>query len=313
MKTVGAGAVALALSACVASVPPQSAPTPRPAGVPSSTPAPSTPATRSAASLEMSRYYAKVQADLLRNELMRTDGGGPDTPFGARQLATNFEAIALNDEYTDVGGHYVARTQSSSLHKWNIPVRLGLEFGASVPEAQRAKDRATLSALSAQLGRATGHPISVSDRPNFHVLVLNEDERRAAAPRLTQLIPGLPKAAIRSVVNMPSSAYCLVIASDPDDDGAYTTAVAVIRGEHPDLMRKSCFHEEIAQGLGLANDSPRARPSIFNDDEEFALLTRHDELLLRILYDDRLKAGMPPDTARVIATQIARELMGESS
>jgi hypothetical protein len=44
----------------------------------------------------------------------------------------------------------------------------------------------------------------------------------------------------------------------------------VIRAEHPDLLRLSCLHEEIAQGLGLPNDSPRARPSIFNDDEEFA-------------------------------------------
>ncbi len=261
----------------------------------------------------MVRYYAKVQADLLRNELLRTDGGGTDTPFGARQLAANFDAIALNDEYTDVGGQYVARTTRSTLHRWTVPVRLGLEFGPSVPTAQRSKDQATLAALATQLGQATGHPISISARPNFHVLVLNEDERRTAGPRLEQLIPGLPVAAIRSVENMPSSAYCLVIASDPADDGAYRSAVAVIRGEHPDLMRASCFHEEIAQGLGLANDSPQARPSIFNDDEEFALLTRHDELLLRILYDDRLSVGMQPDTARAIATRIADELMGESS
>ena len=32
--------------------------------------------------------------------------------------------------------------------------------------------------------------------------------------------------------------------------------------------------------MGLANDSPEARPSIFNDDEEYALLTGHDEMLL---------------------------------
>jgi hypothetical protein len=58
------------------------------------------------------------------------------------------------------------------------------------------------------------------------------------------------------------------------NSGAYTRAVAVVRAEHPDLLRQSCIHEEIAQGLGLPNDSPAARPSIFNDDEEFALLTR---------------------------------------
>ena len=44
--------------------------------------------------------------------------------------------------------------------------------------------------------------------------------------------------------------------------------------------------------MGLANDSPDARPSVFNDDEEFAFLTRHDELLLKMLYDPRLRPGM---------------------
>ncbi len=74
-------------------------------------------------------------------------------------------------------------------------------------------------------------------------------------------------------------------------------------------MRSACIHEELAQGMGLANDSPGARPSIFNDDEEFALLTTHDELLLRMLYDTRLQTGMEPSVAAPIARQIAREYL----
>ncbi|MFT6424346.1 MAG: hypothetical protein ACJAXG_000344 [Celeribacter sp.] len=258
-------------------------------------------------------YYAKVQNDLLLNDLLRTDGGGADTPFTTYQLASNFDAIALNDEYTSVGGTFIARTTPSALHRWVVPVRVGLEFGASIPAAQQTTDTATVAALTDRLARATGHSISMSARPNFHVLVLNEDERQVIGPRLEQLIPGIGQAAINSVENMPKSSYCLVIASDPADNGAYQQAVAIIRGEHPDLMRKSCFHEEIAQGLGLANDTPRARPSIFNDDEEFALLTHHDELLLRMLYDPRLHPGMPPDIARPISAQIARDLMRDNT
>ena len=64
--------------------------------------------------------------------------------------------------------------------------------------------------------------------------------------------------------------------------------------------------------MGLANDSPAARPSVFNDDEEFALLTRHDELLLRMLYDPRLRPGMTEAEARPIITDIATELTGGS-
>ena len=78
------------------------------------------------------------------------------------------------------------------------------------------------------------------------------------------------------------SIHCLVFAfSDRERRFEYTKAIALIRSEHPDLMQKSCIHEELAQGLGLANDSPHARPSIFNDDDEFATLTRQDELFLK--------------------------------
>jgi hypothetical protein len=120
---------------------------------------------------------------------------------------------------------------------------------------------------------------------------VDEDDRRRLGPRLRALIPGISEASLATIVDMPRSTYCLVVAWDPDDDGGYETAVAVIRSEHPDLLRLSCIHEEMAQGMGLSNDSPDARPSIFNDDEEFALLTPHDEMLLRILYDPRLRPG----------------------
>ena len=65
--------------------------------------------------------------------------------------------------------------------------------------------------------------------------------------------------------------------------------------------------------MGLANDSPQARPSIFNDDEEFGLLTSHDELLLRMLYDPRFEAGMSAAEAAPIAREIATELLGGES
>jgi len=306
-------AAAVTLSGCVQPATVSPIPQSRPATVPTAVEADTTPQGPSAQSNAMRDYYAKVQNNLLLNDLLRTDGGGSDTPFTTHQLANNFDAIALNDEYTSVGGTYVARTTPSSLHKWAGPVRIGLEFGASIPDAQRATDRATVAALIGRLARATNHSISMSARPNFHVLVLNEDERQVIGPRLEQLIPGIGQAAINSIENMPRSNYCLVVASDPSDNGVYQTAVAIIRGEHPDLMRKSCFHEEIAQGLGLANDTPRARPSIFNDDEEFALLTGHDELLLRILYDPRLYPGMQPEIARPISAQIANELMRDAT
>ena len=75
-------------------------------------------------------------------------------------------------------------------------------------------------------------------------------------------------------------------------------------------MRLMCLQEELAQGLGLGNDSRQARPSIFNDDNEFATLTPQDELMLKMLYAPELRPGMSEADARPIVESLASRLMG---
>jgi hypothetical protein len=300
----------LGLAACDTVTATSPLPKARPPGLARPAPAPKTP---SAESRELSAYFKRIEQGLLVQGLLRRDGGGPDVPFTARMLADNFERIALYEEYATYGGRLIAQQTASRLHRWEGPVNMAVEFGETVPAAQRAKDRASVANFAARLGRVSGHPVRLGGAANFTVLILNEDERRAVAPRLRQLLPGIGGAALDSAINMDRNTYCAVFAVDPADDGNYKRAVAIIRAEHPDLLRLSCIHEELAQGLGLSNDSPSARPSIFNDDEEFGLLTTHDEMLLRILYDPRLRAGMQPAEARTIARDIATELMGGDS
>ncbi len=132
----------------------------------------------------------------------------------------------------------------------------------------------------------------------FVILLLTEDERRSLGPRLEQLVPGIPASDVDLIRDLDRQNYCTVFAYSRGNSAVYARAVALVRAELPPMLRKSCFHEELAQGLGLSNDSPNVRPSIFNDDEEFALLTRHDELLLQILYDRRLRPGMTESEAR---------------
>lgn len=260
------------------------------------------------------RHYEKVQADLLDQGLMRTDGGGMDTPFNARQLANNFIRIALYNEYVSDGGQLVASESRSRLRRWEGPVNVSLRFGDSVPADRRATDHAKVASYVARLAQITGHPIRMSDvRANYFVYIVNEDERRAMGSTLAQIDPSLGQNDVSAITNLDLSTFCLVYALSPDGSANYTRAVAVIRAEHPDLLRLSCIHEELAQGLGLANDSPRARPSIFNDDEEFSLLTVQDELMLRMLYDPRLHPGMTESEARPIVEIIASELLGGES
>jgi hypothetical protein len=283
------------------------------------TPAPTTP-TRpdqraeapsgpSAASDAFAAYYRNVEDRLVRSGQLRTDGGQSDAPFSAATLATNFERIALYDESRLSGGRFVAQQTASRLRRWDRPVRIQVHFGPSVSAERRASDRAIVGTYANRLSRITGHPISVvTSGGNFHVLFVSRDEQRYAAGLVDQLVPGVGDATLNAIRTLPRAFFCSAYGFfDPTAGSAYVASVAIIRAEHPDLLRRSCVHEEIAQGLGLPNDSPAARPSIFNDDDEFALLTPHDELLLRILYDPRLSIGMEPAQARPIVQRLAAQ------
>lgn len=270
---------------------------------------------RSQESLVLQKYYSSVQVRLQSQGLLRTDGGGPDVPFNANTLVQNFERIALYDEYTVRNGRFVAQQTPSHLRRWQRPIRIGIVFGDQVPDDQRAKDRANVAAYARRLARLTGVNITLSDTdPNFHVLFMYRDEQQQIAPVLRNLMPDVNSVVVREIINSPRNTFCVAYAfSDPNDSNAYSSALILVKAEHTDLMRLSCVHEEMAQAMGLANDSPTARPSIFNDDEEFALLTRQDELLLRMLYDRRLKLGMTPQSARPLLPIIANDVLRGSS
>jgi hypothetical protein len=97
---------------------------------------------------------------------------------------------------------------------------------------------------------------------------------------------------------------------DPADP-VILQGLILIKAETSGLLRESCAHEEFAQALGPGNDFAGARPSIFNDDGEFALLTEHDEYILRVLYDRRLKSGMDRRSAMPIVRRIIESMRPE--
>ena len=302
-----------ALAACQMTEPQASLkPQVRPAAMAAPEPAEKGPSRESAA---LKAYYSAFQADLLAQGLLRTDGGGPDTPFTAEMLARNFEQVVFYDEYVRGGGLRGARGASARLRRWPDPVRVNVEFGPSVPEAIRRKDSQTIRSYTARLARVSGHPVSVVPTGgNFHVLVMGEDDRDLVVQRVRRLVPDITPTSLGIFQRLPKAIHCLVVAfSKNESTEGYGQAIALVRAEHPDLVRTSCYHEEMAQGLGLANDSPMARPSIFNDDDEFALLTTHDEMLLKMLYDPRLRIGMTADEARPIVMEMARALTGGDS
>lgn len=259
--------------------------------------------TPSVQSQSLARYYSDLQQDLLTRGLLRVDGGAADTPYDARDLARAFEAIAFFDEYGDVNAQ-----GAGGLARWEAPVVLTAVFAPSVPETQRRRDRDVLGDYALRLGRITGHPVEIGEDGNFTVLFAGVDDAGFVKSEMSVLLPNLSPEDLALFVNPPRQFYCLVTAGGSQSAPlTYTRGVALIRSEQPDLMREACIHEEVAQGLGLRNDSPYARPSIFNDDDEFARLTSHDEKLLAMLYDPRLSPGMGAAEARNTVAILAAE------
>ena len=270
--------------------------------------------TVSAATMQQREFYARAEEALLARSHLRNDHIPQDAPIDAERLTRDFVAIALRDEYRREGGNMVQQASTAPLRRWQDPVRLQLDFGASTDVGTRRVVKAEVSEYASRLSRVTRHPVSLVDsNGNFIVLMLNDTERRAIGPRLAELVPGIPAQDVALLRDLADGNYCTVFAYSRGNTPAYAKAVALVRSELPPRLRSSCFHEELAQGMGLANDSPEARPSIFNDDEEFALLTRHDELLLQILYDPRLRPGMTEAEATPIVRQIAEELLATST
>lgn len=252
--------------------------------------------TATKAKATLSQYYASLEASFLSQGKMKTARHVPGAPMDPDSLKRDFTRIALYNEY-GAGLSASGNASLKPLLRWEEPVRMQVQFGPQVPKSQRGKDLRTISSYVNTLARATRHPITLNPhKPNFHVLVVTEAERRSLAKKLPKLIPGVATSTAKTVARMQPNHLCMVVAEPYGDrTKGFRRAIAIVRAEHPERMRVSCIQEELAQGLGLSNDHKDAWPSIFNDDQEFALLTKRDEKLLGMLYDPRLKSGMRVD------------------
>ncbi|MDH3667834.1 MAG: DUF2927 domain-containing protein [Paracoccaceae bacterium] len=249
-------------------------------------------------------YYAAYEAEMRAAGHLRTDVAPVDASYTSEDLAQNFFRVALHHE-TDISR--VAGEDNwtpNRLSRWEGPLNYQL-LGTAITDW----DRARIRALMARVAHLTG--LTVREVPkggNFLIAVTVPGERDTFERELHREEPVL--AGIFSIWRRSPQMFCVARTTTRRKfTGSINRALVVIGSETRGLNREACYHEEIIQALGLHNDHPLVRPSIFNDDDEFALLTEHDERLLRMLFDPRLAPGMPASEAMPIARQISSEIM----
>tara|TARA_B100000676_G_scaffold309532_1_gene373340 strand:+ start:6451 stop:7017 length:567 start_codon:yes stop_codon:yes gene_type:complete len=116
------------------------------------------------------------------------------------------------------------------------------------------------------------------------------------------------EAMVEETVVMHELALCYAIIETDPVTRVLSGAMVLIPTQIDRFMVRSCIVEEFTQIMGPVNDPDEIKQSIFNDRRGNLLLSDHDEMILRILYDERLKPGMTWDDAEPYVREILAEL-----
>jgi len=240
-----------------------------------------------------------LAACAVRTEPYRTAARPDDPRYGTALPAghTAYDNQSLADLFVLLSHGLEYGAFRPGLQRFEAPVRLGITGPGSAPYAPFVDSFLVEIAARASI-----------------------DIRRGPPPHnlLVRFVPGeefLPRTSNQCVVVFGQPTWQAFLA----DPGAYTglvtgdldrqTAMGV---PIPDTLEpyrvRECLLEEIPQALGLANDLYGLGPSVFNDDNAHTWPTALDYLMLRVLYDRRLRSGLTQPETRRIARRILDEI-----
>lgn len=222
-------------------------------------------------------------------------------PLTDDYVLQSLELIALRNEY-DPG-------KILPLRKWVRPIRVFVDSRAGFKKIQMQLLRDHIRVLA----DITNHRISLTNiktDANVFVIFALEKEMLAVAGEYIGKTIRLTKAFEEGVcianftVNIKSEITSALVFIPPDKARYYAKLPA-------------CVVEEITQIMGLPNDSNDVYPSIFNDSSVDDELSTLDLILLQILYNQRLKAGMTKKqvfaNAKVVLQQIRHKCQSDES
>jgi hypothetical protein len=214
-----------------------------------------------------------------------------DDPATRRLYVRNFEGVVFGREHG---------VPHRTLFRWTEPVRL------RTVGFLRRSERAHLDGLIPLLRELSGLEIELNGPGphNFTVYLVPGAGLAGALAEETRADPRPPA--------RPGESCFGVIRVEPAT-GAIVGAAAFIDRDLGSRTTVPCLTEEIAQGLGLPNDTDLVRHSVFNDRNAVDRLTFHDAMLIRALYDPRLRPGMAEDEAMALVPAILGELLAEAA
>lgn len=207
-------------------------------------------------------------------------------------LVDSFVEVALKSNYP---------VRQHPVRKWTAPVKYFIVHNAGEEDLHRRMVRAHFEHLAAITGLSI-QPVESSMAANFLVVLTSEDRLEAELLRYYRTDSALQNEALFR------HSTCLATFA-AERKGSIVRAVAMIPVDRARASGAlaSCMVEELTHAMGLPNDSLKDLPSIFSRRSGYAFLSGLDYLMLKMLYDPRVKAGMSEKTALPILRTIAEE------
>jgi len=249
--------------------------------------------------------YGRAEILYRTEAKFRTDYDPIDAPLDAGMIERNFLKLAFNSEPQVIDEETIVEGESVQLLRW--PSDVTYATAGMFPS-----DKTHLDALAVRIGSVIGRKVSPIDdlgRAELKVWILSARDREILRENIADRFGESLAAFINAWTERPELPCIGMISTDPTDD-SIAAGLIFIKAELSGDFRRACLTEEFTQVFGLINDDPEARPSIFNDDQEFIELTLHDEYLLKMLYDPRLREGMTEAEARPLVRRIVQEIPG---
>jgi hypothetical protein len=207
-------------------------------------------------------------------------------------VVDSFVELAMKNGYS---------TRQNPVRKWMTGVRYFIVHQVGDEDLHRQ----LVDAHFLHLAEITGlsiQPVETRDAANFLVVLTSESSLESDLPRY------FGAGSARRHETLFRDSLCMASFAT-ERRGTIVRAVALIPVDaaraRADLA--SCVVEDLTHAMGLGNDTVQALPSIFSRKSNLAFLSGLDHLVLKMLYDQRIKPGMTEKTALPVLKTIAGE------
>ena len=220
------------------------------------------------------------------------------------ELVEYFDSIVFQSEIQGVHPSRVVK-------KWTQPLRVAIR---SFEEVLIEKDGREIIRLK-QVKVRKPHLKFIKKHLNSLIKATKlktEDSKQTVqinfVPRRQMGNPYLAKANPKLLKRLASEGGCYFLVWADGTTDKIKNAIIVVNSERLLIRINHCLLEEMTQAMGLPNDSNKVEKSIFSDRSRRTDLTRTDLIVLKTLYDPRMKAGLVRAEAMAVAREIIRDL-----